>query len=462
VYISEKKDVIVNLSHQITKLEKSAVKIDITVSSEDVVAERQKLLAKYVKELQIPGFRKGYVPVSVIERKFSDTLKKETTDKLIEQATETLFEQIAEKPLPYCRPAINAASEYSLVNDFTFSLQYDVFPKIETVHYDGITVSEAVVEIGEADVVEELAIIQERNALIKDKSDNEAAEKGDVVTVDYCLLDEAGDPAAAHDNYVLTVGTDKDTYRFDDDVVGMKKGEIKEITKTYPADFEDATFAGTTQKIRVTVKAVKIMQLPELDDDFAQDVSEKYQTLADLKTDIAQRLKADTERRIRALKVQSLIAQLIERNPVDIPASMIEAEKYIRRERLAEQFQIPVERLAEIFSSGENNPDNLFKKWTGKPEDDIKGELIIDSLITSKNISVTDAEIEAEYARIVERGGISLDEIKKYYESEETKINLTDALKRKKMVDELLEQAKVVQGEKMSLKKFNEAVFAHE
>ncbi|WP_162510981.1 trigger factor, partial [Treponema endosymbiont of Eucomonympha sp.] len=303
---------------------------------------------------------------------------------------------------------------------------------------------------------------QERNALIKDKSDNEVTEKGDVVTVDYYLLDEAGKPAAAYDDYVLTVGTDKNPYRFDSDVIGMKKDETKEITKTYPADFEDATLAGTTQKIRVTVKAVKIKQLPELDDDFAQDVSEKYQTLADLKTDIAQRLKVDTERRIRALKVRSLIAQLIERNPVDIPASMIEAEKYIRRERLAEQFQIPVERLAEIFSSDENNPDNLFQKWTGKPEDDIKGELIIDSLITSKNISVTDAEIEAEYARIAERGGISLDEIKKYYESEEMKINLIDALKRKKMVDELLEQARIVQGEKMSLKKFNETAFAHE
>jgi trigger factor len=462
VYIYKKKDVIVNLSHQITKLEKSAVKVDITVSSKDVVAEHQKLLAKYVKELQIPGFRKGHVPVSVVEHKFGDTLKKETADKLIEQAIETLFEQITEKPLPYCRPAVNAESEYNLASDFIFSLQYDVFPKIETVQYDGITVSEAVVEIGEADVAEELAIIQERNALIKDKSDSETAEKGDVVTVDYCLLGEAGNPAAAHDDYVLTVGTDKNPYRFDDDVVGMKKGETKEIAKIYPADFEDATLAGTMQKIRVTVKAVKIKQLPELDDDFAQDVSEEYQTLADLKTDIGRRLKADTERRIRALKVRSLIAQLIERNPVDIPASMIEAEKYIRRERLAEQFQIPVERLAEIFSSDENNPDNLFQKWTGKPENDIKGELIIDSLITNKNISVTDAEIETECARIAERGGISLDEIKKYYESEETKINLIDALKRKKMIDELLEQARIVQGEKMSLKKFNEEAFAHE
>ena len=171
--------------------------------------------------------------------------------------------------------------------------------------------------------------IQERNAVVIDKKEGERVEKDNIVTIDYKELDDSGTaiPGSEREGFVFTVGTGENIYKIDDEIVGMKKDETKEISKTYDAKEENKDLAGKTKKISVTVKAIKLRDLPALDDELAQDVSEKYKTLDDLKKDISKGLESAKNRKIAELKSQSLLEQLVEKNPIVLPKSMIQAYK---------------------------------------------------------------------------------------------------------------------------------------
>ena len=282
------------VTKEITKLENSAVKLTVTIAKKDVAAEYNESIAKYAKNIQIPGFRKGKVPVSVLERKYGEMLKADAAAELIEKALGEVFESIDEKPLPYAQPTMDEAPVLDVTKDLTFTVTYDVFPTVKVESLEGISIKEPVVEIGEEELNTELQQIRERNAMVVDKKDDEVAAKDDIATVNYCELAEDGSEleGTQRQDFVFTIGSGQNIFKFDDDVVGMKKNETKEITKTYDADFEDKDLAGTTKKIKVTVTALKVRNLPDLDDELAQDVNEKYNTLEDMKTDIKRNMEA--------------------------------------------------------------------------------------------------------------------------------------------------------------------------
>lgn len=180
------------VTKEITKLENSAVKLTVTIAKKDVAAEYNESIAKYAKNIQIPGFRKGKVPVSVLERKYGEMLKADAAAELIEKALGEVFESIDEKPLPYAQPTMDEAPVLDVTKDLTFTVTYDVFPTVKVESLDGITIKEPVVEIGEEELNTELQQIRERNAMVVDKKDDEAAAKDDIATVNYCELAEDG------------------------------------------------------------------------------------------------------------------------------------------------------------------------------------------------------------------------------------------------------------------------------
>jgi trigger factor len=167
-------------------------------------------------------------------------------------------------------------------------------PTVKIEDFSGIKIEEPQVEITDEEMNEELKAIQERNAMVLDKKDSEGAANGDIATINYSELDDNGEEIAGsqREGFVFTIGSGENIYKIDDEIIGMKKDDTKEITKTYDADFADKELAGTTKKIKVTVTALKIRDLPELDDELAQDVNEKYKTLDDLKADIKKNLNA--------------------------------------------------------------------------------------------------------------------------------------------------------------------------
>ncbi len=439
---------------EIEKLEKSAVKLTVTVAKKDVADSYNETLGKYTKQVQVPGFRKGHVPASVLERKYGEQIKMEVASDIIDKSLNEIFSDEKEtenRPLPYAQPKLEKMPELDTAKDFTYTVTYDVFPKVEVKDFSGIEVKEPQVTVGDEELQEELKGLQERNAVVIDKKDEDAVEKDDIVTINIVEKDDNGNEIAStkRDGFVFTVGTAENVYKIDDDLVGMKKNDSKEITKSYAADEADAELAGKTKKYNVTVTKIQIRNLPELNDDLAQDVSDKFKTLDDLKKDVMRQLENAKERKVNELKVNDLLSQLVEKNAFEIPESMLNAELDGRWNMMARQFQTTPQELDRMVAASGQTKEAMLANWTGDAEKMLKSRIIVDSLLKEKNISVTPEEIDAKYQEIAEQNAITIDEVKKHYEDARAKEYLIDDTKEQKLYKELFAQVKVSKGDKV-------------
>ena len=437
---------VVKVTKKIEKLENSSVKLTVTIGKADVAASYNEVVAKYAKNIQIPGFRKGKVPVSVLERKYGDALKNDAVSEIVEKALGDIFEEMDknksdDRPLPYSQPTIDDIPLLDTTKDLTFAVKYDVFPQVEVKNFDGIEIKVPEVKITDDDLKEELEAIRQRNAMVLDKKDDEAVAKDDIVTVNYCELDDKDAEIAGsqRQDFVFTVGTEQNIYKFDNEIIGMKKGETKDLTKEVE---------GENKKVRVTVTAVKVRNVPELDDELAQDVSDKYNNLEDMKNDIKKNLETALENKLKEIKSNSLLEQLVEKNPVELPASMVKAELDSRFRMMAQQFQTTTEQLEKMLTSAGQKKEDMLTQWTGDAEKMLKSRIIVESLLKEKDISVTAEEIEAEYEKIAAGAGVSVEEVKKHYEDPRSKEYLEDDAKEQKLYTMLFEQVKVSKGEK--------------
>lgn len=440
---------------EITKLEHSAAKLTVTVAKEDVANGYKTTLGKYVKQVQIPGFRKGHVPASVLERKYGEQIKMEAAGDLIDSVLNEIFQdekELSNRPLPYTQPKMDEMPAFDTAKEFTFTVTYDVFPSVEVKDFNGISVKEPQVSVGDAEVEEELKGIQERNAAVIDKKEDEKAEKDNIVTIDIEEIGEDGKvvEGTKRDGFTFTLGTAENVYKIDDDIIGMKANETKEITKKYAKTDADKNLAGTTKKYSVTVKQIKVRKLPALDDDLAQDVSDKYKTLADLKADILKNLNIAKDRKIKEIKVNSLLEQLIEKNPIEIPASMLQAELNGRWGQMAQQFQTTPEDLERMVVASGQKKEDMLAQWTGDAEKMLKSRIIVDSLLKSKNISVTPEEVEEAYQKLADSNGVSVEDVKKHYADPRAKEWFIDDVKEQKLYDDIFAQIKVAKGDKTS------------
>lgn len=434
------------VTKKIEKLENSSVKLTVTIGKADVAASYNEVVAKYAKNIQIPGFRKGKVPVSVLERKYGDALKNDAVSEIVEKALGDIFEEMDknksdDRPLPYSQPTIDDIPLLDTTKDLTFAVKYDVFPKVEVKNFDGIEIKVPEVKITDDDLKEELEAIRQRNAMVLDKKDDEVVAKDDIVTVNYCELDDKDAEIAGsqRQDFVFTVGTEQNIYKFDNEIIGMKKGETKDLTKEVD---------GENKKVRVTVTAVKVRNVPELDDELAQDVSDKYNNLEDMKNDIKKNLETALENKLKEIKSNSLLEQLVEKNPVELPASMVKAELDSRFRMMAQQFQTTTEQLEKMLTSAGQKKEDMLTQWTGDAEKMLKSRIIVESLLKEKDISVTAEEIEAEYEKIAAGAGVSVEEVKKHYEDPRSKEYLEDEAKEQKLYTMLFDQVKVSKGDK--------------
>jgi len=442
----------VNLTKEIQKLEKSRVKLNVTVGKDDIRSEYDELLNSYTKTIQIPGFRKGKVPRDVLVRKFGDALKGETMGKIIEKSLENVLGDETlpreSKPLPYSTPRMEEEPKLDLENDLKFSVVYDVLPEVKVEKWQGLEAEIPDVSIGDEDLNRELEHIREHNSIALDKNEGESAAEGDVLTVDYCELDESGETLSGseREDFTFTLGSSNNIYQFDDDVKGMKKGETKEFSKTYPEDHKD--YPGQTKKIKVTLTALKIKKLPELDDELAQDVDEKFKTLEDLKNSVRERLNKDLEHRLRDMKINRLLEILMEKTPVEIPESMMRIELDSRWRNLARRFNTDTNGLYKMIGNGQS--EAIIDGWKGEAEKALHSRLIVETLIEELKLDANDEEIEKELERQAKESDASIEDIKKYYGENQMVEYLKEDIKERKFFDILLEKNTVKSGEKKS------------
>jgi trigger factor len=453
----------VNITKDIERLEHSSLKLTITIGKDDLQSEYDNLLKDYLKNIQYPGFRKGKVPKNVLERKFGNTLKEETLGRIVEKSIGEVLDgkdfPKEDRPLSYSTPKIVEEEKLKLElgTDLIFSVVYDVLPKMTIGKWQGFEIEVPDVAITDEDIDRELEAVRERNAIVMDK-DEGAAEKGDVVTVNYCELDEAGEilPNSERQDFVFTLGTGSNYYQFDNEVTGMAKGETKEFTKIYDENTEASKeaspiskeLAGKTKKLRVTLSALKAKKLPELDDDLAQDVDEKFKTLEDLKQSIRERLDKDLDRRIRNIKTNNLLENIMEAAPVEIPESMISLELDSRWRSLARRFNTDADGLYKMMDKHPGGVQGVLDSWKPDAVRALHSRLIVETLIQDLKLEASDEEVEKEIERQAKDSLAPVEDFKKYYEQGQMKEYLKEDIKEQKLFDRLFLENIINPGKK--------------
>lgn len=435
-----------------TDLDNSAVELTLTIPKDTVADEYKKMVNKHAKTMQLKGFRKGKVPVSVIEKKFGSALREEAMYSMIESSVEKALENADSdyKPLQYSSPTLVGEKELKLdtASDFSFSISYDIFPKFELPEYTGHKIAAPQVTVDDTPLQEELTKLLEQNAMVIEKDG--PAEKDSIVTIDYFEMDENDTmiDGTKREDYVFTVGTEYNIYKFDNDIIGMKAGDSKVIEKSFGDDYENSDYAGKTVRINTTVKVVKQRDIPELDDEFAQDVSDDYKTLDDLKQATRKKLEEGLEVRIRENKITNLHDKLLENLTISLPESMINAELENTWRRFASQSGMKEEQFLQILGMQGQNKEALLEEWKPQAEKSLKIQLMVDKIISNEKIEVEDKEVE-ENAQLFE--GIDDVRQKEYYQQ-----MWKEDRKMQKTVDLLLEKNTFTAGENLTYKEFME------
>jgi trigger factor len=440
----------VTIHKELSPLEHSSVRLTLTVAKDDLRAQYDEILGNYAKTVQIPGFRKGKAPRNVLARKFGEALDREVLGTVIEKALEQVFEDESlsreERPLPYSRPELQDDPKLDLENDLNFSVVYDVLPKLTVDRWKGLEVEAPEAEISEDDISRELEAVRERNAIVLDRDEGAAAEKGDVVTVDYCELDEGGTPIpnTERQDFVFTLGSGYNVYKFDDEVLGMKKDETREFLKTYAPEEGDSSLAGRAVKLRVRLSGLKERRLPELDDDLAQDVDEKYQTLEDLKNSIRKNLQENLERRLREIRISNILEKILADTPVDVPESMIRIELESRWRGLARRLNTPVEELIRSMGNSAEKLEGIQDSWRPAAVKALQSRLIVETLIENLKLDAGEEELDGE----IEKIAAGNEDVRKYYQEEQARLYLKEEIKERKLFDILLAENTVKPGKK--------------
>jgi trigger factor len=446
-------------------LENSSVKLKITVPKEEVNKEYQVMLDDYANKIAIPGFRKGKVPKEILIRKFGDGIKSEAAQKLINDSLQEALESVQYKPLNYALPELKEASQLELNNPLSYEITYDTFPEIKIGEYKkDITVEEPKVTIEDEDVDRELGYLQQQNAMVVEKLSG-AVEKDNTVSVDYVELDSAGEPVAntKREGFTFTVGTGYNLYKIDDEVIGLKKDEEKVIEKEYPADFAYKDLANRKVSLKVKITSIKEKKLPEINDELAQDINEKYKTLKDLKEDLKQRLTEAADERVKAYKKNEIMKAISSRSVVPIPKSMLEYNLLYKLQSFKQRYGMNDQMLSMMLEKQEKSLDSLLEEWKPDVIEDIKTNLILEKIGQNEQTQVSDEELDQEVAKIAEAQKKSVEEMKIELSKQQNNISslniLRENLKIEKIYSMLLATAQIKKGKKLKYLELIEGKF---
>ncbi|MCE5257011.1 MAG: trigger factor [Spirochaetaceae bacterium] len=420
----------------------------MTVPVDEIHSVYDSMMKEYTKSVKMDGFRKGHVPAQVLERKFGESLRMDAMSRIVESAVEEGLKESEEKPLAYEPPTLEGEPEFALDKDFIFSVTYDVLPTIDLPSLEGIEISLPKVAVTDEDLGRELEAIRQRNAIVTDK--NGPAEKGDVVTLNWTELDAEGKPVSgtAREDFTFELGSGKNLYKFDDDIIGMTPDSSKTFSKAYPADYEYQELAGKTVTISATVTKIKQKDVPALDDELAQDVSEKYKTLDDLKASIRSQLEEALSNKLRSFKENAVVNEALKRTTIEVPESMVSAELAMRWESLKREMGIESdEQMEKIAEYSGKSRQSLYEDWKPSAGHAISARLVLDKLIEAGSYIATDEELVAEYEKQSKEMGISADEVKAEYEKQNSVDYLKDQIKEKKFFDSVLSSVIVKDGE---------------
>ena len=430
------------------KVEKSQVALTIEVGAAEFEAAIEKAYQKMRKKINVQGFRPGKAPRKMIEKMYgAEVFFEEAINIAFPEAYDAAIKEQELKVVGY--PEVEMVGEATR-EGFTFKAVVPVYPEVTLGEYKGLTAEKEEVKVSAADVNERLKSMQDRNTRLV--SVEREAQNGDTVVIDFeGFLEGVPFEGGKGENYSLELGSSSFVPGFEEQLVGLKAGDEKDLDITFPEQYTPE-LAGKAVVFKVKVHEVKGKEVPELDDEFAKDVSE-FDTLKELKADLKKKITEERQKAADSAFEDALMEMVADNLTVEVPDAMVEtqARQFIDNFKMQiAQSGIPYEQYMKMTG---NDEEKMMAEAKGPALRQVMVDLAVAAIVKAENIEVNDEEVEAEYAKMAETYGMDVEMVKKYVTAEQIK----DQLCTQKAVSVVADSAVAVKPEKKTKKSSKKA-----
>ncbi|BFK80592.1 trigger factor [Clostridium baratii] len=373
------------------KIEANVVKFEVRVEAEKFTAALNKAYNKNKKNFNIPGFRKGKVPMAMVKKHYGvEVLFEDAINTVVSETYPTLIEENKLKPIDY--PKIDVV-EIGEGKDLVYTAEVTLYPEIELGEYKGLDIKRKEVKVEDVEVEGQLKNMQQQNARVEVKEEGNV-ENGDIAVIDFKgFVDGVAFEGGEAKDYALEIGSGSFIDNFEEQLVGMATGEKKEIKVNFPENYGKEDLNGKEATFEVTVNQIKVKEMPALDDEFAKEVSE-FETLDELKADITKKIEETKKASVEREFEDELVTAVIENSKMDIPEIMVEKEidMMVRdlENRLRQQ-GLSLEQYMQFTGNTEEKMRSYMKENADKK---VKADLVLEAIAKAENIEATDEEIK--------------------------------------------------------------------
>ena len=424
------------------KLEKTEnaneVKFEITVEAAKFEEAIKKVYFKSAKYFNIPGFRKGKAPMQIVEKYYGAQIFYE--DAFNEVASEALEEAVAENKLEVVsRPNVDI-EQMEKGKDLIFTVVMQTKPEAEVSKYKGIEIKKVEYNVTDEDIEHELHHIQEHNSRLVSIEDR-PVESGDTATIDFeGSVDGVPFEGGKAEKYDLEIGSNTFIPGFEDQVIGMKIDEEKDVKVKFPEEYFSKELAGKDAVFKVKVHEIKKKELPTLDDEFAKDVSE-FDTLEELKADIKAKQEKQNEEKAKYETQEAVMKALCEKTKVDIPSGMVEMEVDNMLKDFEQRLSYQGLKLEQYFQMMGKTEEEVRKEYEPQAIEGIKSRLALEAVIKAEKIEATDKDIDEKMKEMAKNYGKENDD--EFLKNENVRNYMKQGIESEKAINFLVENAKI-------------------
>ena len=414
------------------------VKLEITVDSEKFNDAIKKVYFKSAKYFNIPGFRKGKAPMNIVEKYYGKEIFYE--DAFNEVAGEALDEAVKENDLQVVsRPDIDV-TQIEKEKDLIFTAVMQTKPEAELGKYKGVEIKKIEYKVTDDDINHELSHMQEHNARIVTVEDR-PVEKGDITVIDFeGFVDGKAFDGGKAEGHELEIGSNTFIPGFEDQIIGMKIDEEKDINVKFPEEYFSKDLAGKDATFKVKLHEIKKKELPKLDDEFAKDVSE-FDTLKELKEDIKKKQQKQNDDKAKYETQDAVIKAVCENVKVDIPSGMVETEVENMLKDIEQRLSYQGLKLEQYLQMMGKTQDEMKKEYEPQAIESIKSRLMLEAVIKAEKIEATDEEIDEKLKEMAKNYCKENDE--KFLKNENVRNYIKEGLTSEKALEFLVKNAKI-------------------
>lgn len=426
------------MSLQVEKLEGNMAKLTIEATAEELEQAIEKAYQKNKKKLSVPGFRKGKVPRKMIEQMYGKgVFYEDAANELIPSAYAKAVDECEEEIVS--QPTIDVV-QIEAGKPFIFTAEVALKPEVTLGKYKGVSVKKIDTTVTDEDVDNEINAERERNARTISVEDR-AVEDGDMIVLDFeGFVDGAAFEGGKGENYPLTIGSKTFIPGFEDQLIGAELNKEVEVNVTFPEDYQAEELKGKPALFKCTVKEIKQKELPELDDEFASEVSE-FDTLAEYKEDVKKKLTEKKEAEAKNEKEQKVIEAIIEDAKMDIPEAMIATQQRQMANDFAQRLQMQGLSIDQYFQFTGLTSEAFLEQMKPQAESRIKQRLVLEAVAAAEKMEATEEEYKEEIKKMAEAYQMEAEKIEEMIGEFEQKAIKSDICVRK-AVEFVVAQAK--------------------